>query len=101
MQAPAARGIGVSESTREDRGTEERGLDQQMAAHDGLVHWVVRQQWRGELSFDAAVHAGRIGLWHALRGYDPARGNRFSTYAVPAITHAVWDAVATHARATV
>ncbi len=45
-----------------------------MAAHDGLVYWVVRQQWRGELSFDEAVQAGRIGLWHALRGYDPTIG---------------------------
>jgi DNA-directed RNA polymerase sigma subunit (sigma70/sigma32) len=26
--------------------------------------------------------------------YDPSRGTTFSTYAVPAITHAVWDAVA-------
>jgi RNA polymerase sigma factor (sigma-70 family) len=71
-----------------------------MAAHDGLVRWVVRQQWRGDLAFDEAVHAGRIGLWHALRGYDPYRGTRFSTYAVPAITRAVWEAVATRARET-
>src|SRR5258708_14922590 len=71
-----------------------------MAAHDGLVQWVVRRQWRGDLAFDEAVQIGRIGLWHALRGYDPARGNRFSTYAVPAITHAVWAAVATPARET-
>ena len=45
------------------------------------------------------VHEGRIGLWQALRGYDPGRGTRFSTYAVPAITHALWRAVAA-ARAT-
>jgi RNA polymerase sigma factor (sigma-70 family) len=88
----------VVESSRWDWGSQDRGLDQQMAAHDGLVHWVVRQQWRGDLAFDEAVHAGRLGLWHALGGYDPSRGNRFSTYAVPAITHAVWDAVATHAQ---
>jgi RNA polymerase sigma factor (sigma-70 family) len=71
-----------------------------MAAHDGLVHWVVRRQWLGDLSFDEAVHAGRLGLWHAVRGYDPSRGNRFSTYAVPAITHAVWKAVATRVQET-
>jgi RNA polymerase sigma factor (sigma-70 family) len=88
----------VVESSRWDRDPEDRGLDPEMAAHDGLVHWVVRQQWRGDLAFDEAVHAGRLGLWHALRGYDPSRGNRFSTYAVPAITRAVWQAVARRAR---
>jgi RNA polymerase sigma factor (sigma-70 family) len=65
-----------------------------LAAHEGLVRWVVRQQWRGPLPFEDAVQAGRIGLWQALRRYDPTRGTRFSTYAVPAIQHAVWAAVA-------
>jgi DNA-directed RNA polymerase sigma subunit (sigma70/sigma32) len=40
-----------------------------------------------------AVQAGRIGLWRALRRYDPERGHAFSTYAVPAIQRAVWRAV--------
>ena len=65
-----------------------------MAEHEGLVHWVVRRQGCGPLSYDDAVHEGRIGLWHALERYQAARGTRFSTYAVPAITHAVWAAVA-------
>jgi RNA polymerase sigma factor (sigma-70 family) len=64
-----------------------------LAAHEGLVRWVVRQQWRGALAFEDAVHAGRIGLWQALRRYDPTRGTRVSTYAVPAIQRAVWAAV--------
>ena len=71
-------------------------LAHQMAAHEGLVRWVVRQQGRSGLSFEAALHAGRIGLWQALIHYDPARGTRFSSYAVPAIRHAVWEAVARH-----
>jgi RNA polymerase sigma factor (sigma-70 family) len=69
-------------------------LAHQMAEHEGLVRWVVRQQWRGKLSFEEALHAGRLGLWQALRRYDPNRGTRFSSYAVPAIRHAVWAAVA-------
>ncbi len=69
-------------------------LDQQMATHEGLVRWVVRQQWRGEVAFAECLHAGRIGLWQVLRHYDPTRGTRFSSYAVPAIQHAVWAAVA-------
>lgn len=65
-----------------------------VAAHEGLVRWVVRHQWRGALPFEDAVQAGRIGLWQALRRYDPTRGTRISTYAVPAIQRAVWAAVA-------
>jgi RNA polymerase sigma factor (sigma-70 family) len=58
-----------------------------------LVHWVVHRQWLGLLPYQEAVQAGRIGLWRAVKGYDPGRGRAFSTYAVPAIRRAVWRAV--------
>ena|GEM_PF-3489433 len=67
---------------------------QALAEHEGLVHWVVRRQWRGSLSYEEALHIGRIALWQALRHYDPRRGVAFSTYAVPAIARALWQAVA-------
>jgi len=69
---------------------------EQMAQHEGLVRWVVRQQWLGDLPFRDALHEGRLGLWAALQRYDPRRGTAFSTYAVPAIARAVWRAVALH-----
>lgn len=69
-----------------------------MVEHEGLVGWVVRRQWLRGLPFDDAVHEGRIGLWAAIRCYDPQRGTTFSTYAVPAIARAVWRAVAVHSR---
>ena len=69
-------------------------LAQALAEHERLVHWVVRRQWLGELSYAEAVQAGRIALWQALRRYDPQRGYAFSTYAVPAIARAIWRAVA-------
>lgn len=59
-----------------------------MARHEGLVQWVVRRQYLGELSFADALHEGRIGLWHALVGYNPSRGTAFSSYAVPALSAA-------------
>ncbi len=65
-----------------------------LAEHERLVHWVVRRQDLGPLPYRDAVHEGRIGLWRAVRGYDPTRGIRFSSYAVPAIRRAVWAAVA-------
>jgi len=68
-------------------------LDRHLAQHEKLVHWVVHRQWLGPLPYLEAVQAGRIGLWRALKGYDPDRGHAFATYAVPAIRRAVWRAV--------
>jgi len=64
-----------------------------MAAHEGLVHAVVRQQVLGHLPFAEALQAGRIGLWHAILGFDPQQGTAFSTYAWTTIMHRVWREV--------
>jgi RNA polymerase sigma factor (sigma-70 family) len=68
-------------------------LEHLMRMHEGLVHHIVRQQWRGCLSYEEAIHAGRIGLWRAILGFDPERGRAFSTYASVAIARHVWRAV--------
>lgn len=68
-------------------------LNELMKTHDGLVQAVVRKQILGDLPYDEAIQAGRIGLWRAILGYDPNRGNAFSTYAWPCITRHVWQAV--------
>jgi RNA polymerase sigma factor (sigma-70 family) len=73
-------------------------LSQLMHRHDGLVQAVVRQQVLGTLPFAEALHAGRIGLWRAIVGFDPQRRVAFSTYAWPCIMRRVWQAVHTHAR---
>jgi RNA polymerase sigma factor (sigma-70 family) len=72
---------------------EAESLEHLMRAHEGLVHHIVRQQWRGGLSYEEAVHAGRIGLWRAIVGFDPKRGHAFSSYAGVAIARHVWRAV--------
>ena len=68
-------------------------VEQLMRTHEGLVHHIVRQQWCGCLSYEEAAHAGRIGLWRAILGFDPERGRAFSTYASVAIARHVWRAV--------
>jgi RNA polymerase sigma factor (sigma-70 family) len=73
-------------------------LNHLMAAHEGLVHAVVRRQVLAELPFAQALQTGRIGLWQAILGYDPSYGTAFSSYAWPCIMRQVWRAVKAHAR---
>ncbi len=60
-------------------------LDHLIQQNEPLVHWVMRRFPTASLSYDEALQSGRIGLWQALRHFDPARGTAFSSYAVPAI----------------
>lgn len=67
-------------------------VEEAMEQHDGLVHAFIRRQGGGAISYEDALHAGRIGLWHAILGYDPERGTRFSTYAWVAICRQIRQA---------
>ena len=71
-----------------------------MVRHEGLVQVAVRRQVLGELSFEEALQAGRIGLWRAILGYDVSRGTAFSTYAWPCIVRQVWRAVGEQGRSS-
>jgi RNA polymerase sigma factor (sigma-70 family) len=62
-----------------------QAVRQGMEEHDGLVHAFIQRQGGGDISYEEALQAGRIGLWRAIQGYDPTRGTRFSTYAWVAI----------------
>jgi len=62
-----------------------QAIQEGMERHDGLVHAFIRRQGGGDLSYEEALQAGRIGLWRAIEGYDPTRGTTFSTYAWVAI----------------
>jgi len=67
-----------------------------LARHEPLVLYAVNRQKLGDLPYEEAVQAGRIGLWGAIQGYNPQKGYQFSTYAYPAIVHQVWAAVKDH-----
>lgn len=75
-----------------------KALHQLMARHDGLVHAVLRRHSGGTLSYAATLQAGRIGLWQAIRKYDPQRGFAFSTYAWTCIMRRIWQTVKVETR---
>lgn len=62
-----------------------QAVQKAMEQHEGLVHAFIRRQGGGIIPYEEALQAGRIGLWRAIQGYDPARGTAFSTYAWVAI----------------
>jgi RNA polymerase sigma factor (sigma-70 family) len=62
-----------------------QAIEKAMEQHDGLVHAFIRRQGGGDIPYEEALQAGRVGLWHAIQGYDPTRGTAFSTYAWVAI----------------
>ncbi len=93
-------GLGTPEATcfiQAQAGCAE-SLNRLMASHDGLVQALVRRQVLGELPFEEALQAGRIGLWRAILGFDPSRGLAFSTYACTSIQHHIWRAVKAYGR---
>jgi len=67
------------------KGLTAQAVRQAMEQHDGLVHAFIQRQGGGDISYEEALQAGRIGLWRAIQGYDPRRGTAFSTYAWVAI----------------
>jgi RNA polymerase sigma factor (sigma-70 family) len=60
-----------------------------MEQHESLIYAFIRRQGGGDIPYEEALQAGRIGLWHAIEGYDPTCGTAFSTYAWVAICHAI------------
>jgi len=74
-------------------------LNALMERHRGLVYAALAQQALGDLPYGEALHAGHVGLWRAILGYDPERGCAFSTYAWASIVHHIWQAVKAHTRA--
>ncbi|MBO2518906.1 sigma-70 family RNA polymerase sigma factor [Limnochorda sp.] len=59
---------------------------QQLALrHLPLVREIAGRFRRGGIDLEELVQSGTVGLLQALQGFDPDRGYRFSTYAVPFI----------------
>jgi RNA polymerase sigma factor (sigma-70 family) len=73
-------------------------VERAMEEHEGLVHAFIQRQGGGQIGYEEALHAGRIGLWRALLGYDPERGTQFSTYAWVAIYRHIHQAAKEEAK---
>lgn len=52
---------------------------------------------RGGMTNDELASEAVLALWEAAQSFDPARGFKFSSYAVPSIRRALWKAMRKHA----
>ncbi|MBR5371623.1 MAG: sigma-70 family RNA polymerase sigma factor [Oscillospiraceae bacterium] len=59
--------------------------DAEITAHIGLVHLCAGRLRARGIPYEELCSAGNLGLCKAARGFDPARGCAFATYAVPVI----------------
>ena len=73
-------------------------LERLLRHHERLIHAVVRRSWTGSTEYADLLQEGRIALWRAVCGFEPERGNAFSTYAWPIIQRQLWRVVAQHER---
>ena len=53
--------------------------------HEGLVRHVAREFLSAGETYDDIVSVGHLGLIHAVDRFDPDRGTKFATFAVPTI----------------
>ena len=61
-----------------------------LEGHLGLVrHIVNRHGWSAGVSREDLIQEGQLALCRAVERFDPDRGARFSSYAVPVIRHAI------------
>lgn len=71
-----------------------RAHEQLIVDNMALVHFVAHRMARrlsDQVDHDEMVSAGALGLIAAARSFDPTRGSRFATYAVPHIRGAIFD----------
>ena len=53
--------------------------------HEGLVRHVAREYLSSGENYEDIVSVGHLGLIHAVDRFDPSRGTKFATFAVPTI----------------
>src|SRR5699024_6068908 len=65
--------------------TAEHAQEKVVLAYENLVHSLARKYSRNSDIHDDLVQVGMIGLFGAIRRFDPSYGRSFETFAIPAI----------------
>lgn len=74
-----------SDLFRKNKNGDLQARDELFSLNLPLVHAMIKRVSRGRDDYDDLFQEGCLGLLKALQNFDPDRGTRFSTYAVPFI----------------
>jgi len=77
--------LSSAEALRAAREGDEQACEQVLLENNGLIWSVVRRYTGRGVELDDLYQLGCMGFLKAVRGFDPAYGTQFSTYAVPKI----------------
>jgi RNA polymerase sigma-B factor len=78
--------MSTNELFEELRRTSASGLrDYLVERHEGLVRHVARDYLSSGEAYEDIVSVGHLGLVHAVDRFDPERGTKFATFAIPTI----------------
>ena len=77
--------VTVPELLQAAREGDHRACEQVLEENNGLIWSVVRRYYGRGVEPDDLYQLGCLGFLKAVRGFDPAFGTQFSTYAVPKI----------------
>ncbi|MCE5216813.1 SigB/SigF/SigG family RNA polymerase sigma factor [bacterium] len=78
--------MSTNELFRELRSSSDPELrDYLIERHEGLVRHVAREYLSSGEAYEDIVSVGHVGLIHAVDRFDPLRGTKFATFAVPTI----------------
>lgn len=84
--APRWDAMSTNELFRELRSSSNPELrDYLIERHEGLVRHVAREYLSSGEAYEDIVSVGHVGLIHAVDRFDPLRGTKFATFAVPTI----------------
>ena len=78
-------GVSAPEVLQAAREGDNRACEQVLEENNGLIWSVVRRYYGRGVEPEDLYQLGCLGFLKAVRGYDPAFGTQFSTYAVPKI----------------
>lgn len=67
----------------------DKSVDELIKENEKLVYFVIQKHYPTRASDDDVIQCGMIGLWKAIKLYDPSKNTKFSTLACKCISNEI------------